>query len=63
MLSGLVHYLRTILKLSGGIIIWILNENYSLSDYDHILVVTGWGANMGVVTDDAISQLEHSTGG
>ena len=40
MLSGLVHYtLRTILKLSGGIIIWILNENYSLSDCDHIIVV------------------------
>ena len=31
----------------------------SLSDCDHIILVTGWGANMGVVTDDAISHLDQ----
>ena len=33
--------------------------NYSLSDCDHIIFVNGWGANMGVVTDDAISHLDQ----
>ena len=56
--NGWFPILRRI-KLNFQAAYRLLIVNYSLSDCDHIILVTGWGANMGVITDDAISQLEQ----